>query len=302
MNRRALESELARATSYEQWVAALTRYFAVHDLEFGHGTDNPADEAYWLIRHLRDWRDEPLDSSPDPQLLQRAAELAERRAVERVPLAYLVGETSFAGLRLKVDSRVLIPRSPLAEIIEAGFRPWCALEKGDRILDIGTGSGCLAIAAAVHCPGTLVDATDVSAEALEVAAENVARHAVADRVQLYRADLFPPRDQRYRVMMSNPPYVPARAVAALPAEYGYEPSVALAAGATGLEIAERILRGASRRLERNGVLLVEVGAEAQAFSAAHPSLAVTWVELTRGGDGVFVVTAEELRRSGFSRE
>jgi ribosomal protein L3 glutamine methyltransferase len=294
MDRRALESELARAASYEQWVGALTRYFSAHDLAFGHGTDNPADEAYWLVRYLQDWRDELLDAAPDPKLLRRAAELAERRAIERVPLAYLVGETWFAGLRFKVDPRVLIPRSPLAEIIEAGFRPWCRVEEGDRILDIGTGSGCLAIAAAVHCPGTLVDATDVSVEALAVAAENAARHNVADRVRLYQADLFPPADTRYRVIMSNPPYVPARAVAALPAEYGYEPKVALDGGTAGLEVAERIVRGAGQRLERDGILIVEVGAEAEAFDAAHPDLSVTWVELARGGDGVFVVTAEEL--------
>jgi ribosomal protein L3 glutamine methyltransferase len=294
MDRRALESELARASSYEQWLAVLTRYFAAHDLEYGHGTDNPADEAYWLVRHLQRWRDEPLTVAPDTNLSRQAAELAEKRAVKRVPLAYLCGETWFAGLRFKVDPRVLIPRSPLAEVIEAGFNPWCKVKEGDRILDIGTGSGCLAIAAAVYCPGTLVDATDVSAEALAVAAENVALHDVADRVRLHEVDLFPPADVQYRVIMSNPPYVPAGAVAALPAEYGYEPSVALDGGTTGLEVALRILRGAGPRLTRDGVLLIEVGAEREAFDALYPRLDVTWVELTRGGEGVFVVTAQDL--------
>jgi ribosomal protein L3 glutamine methyltransferase len=294
MDRRALESELARASSYEQWVAVLTRYFAAHDLEYGHGTDNPADEAYWLVRHLQRWRDEPLTVAPDTNLSRQAAELAEKRAVKRVPLAYLCGETWFAGLRFKVDPRVLIPRSPLAEVIEAGFNPWCKVKEGDRILDIGTGSGCLAIAAAVYCPGTLVDATDVSAEALAIAAENVALHDVADRVRLHEVDLFPPADVQYRVIMSNPPYVPAGAVAALPAEYGYEPSVALDGGTTGLEVALRILRGARPRLTRDGVLLIEVGAEREAFDALYPRLDVTWVELTRGGEGVFVVTAQDL--------
>jgi ribosomal protein L3 glutamine methyltransferase len=297
MDRRALESELARAAAYEQWVAVLTRYFLAHDLEYGHGTDNAADEAYWLVRHMQCWRDEPLSVAPEPELARRTAELAEKRAIERVPLAYLCGETWFAGLKFKVDSRVLIPRSPLAEVIEARFSPWCKVQEGDRILDIGTGSGCLAIAAAVHCPGTLVDATDVSAEALAVAAENVALHEVADRVRLHCTDLFPPADVRYRVIMSNPPYVPAGAVAALPAEYGYEPSVALDGGTTGLDIAARILRGAGARLMRDSILLVEVGAGWEAFGALHPRLDVTWVELTRGGDGVFVITAEELARS-----
>jgi ribosomal protein L3 glutamine methyltransferase len=296
MDRRALESELARATSYAQWVAVLTQYFSAHDLAFGHGTDNPADEAYWLVRHLQSWRDEPLETAADRTLCKSAVDLAEKRTVERIPLAYLVGETWFAGLKFKVDSRALIPRSPLAEIIEASFAPWCAVKDGDRILDIGTGSGCLAIAAAVHCPGTSVDATDVSAAALAVAAENVAGHGVADRVRLFQADLFPPADARYRVIMSNPPYVPAGAIAELPAEYGYEPRVALDGGATGLAVAERILRGAGTRLERDGVLVVEVGAGWEAFSAAHPLLEVTWIELARGGDGVFVITAEELAR------
>jgi ribosomal protein L3 glutamine methyltransferase len=296
MERRALESELARATSYEQWVAVLTRYFSAHDLEYGHGTDNPADEAYWLVRHMQRWRDEPLSVAPEAGLALRAAELAEKRAIERIPLAYLCGETWFAGLRFKVDERVLIPRSPLAEVIEASFSPWCKVREGDRILDIGTGSGCLAIAAATYSPGTLVDATDVSTAALAVAAENIALHAVSDRVRLHHADLFPPADVQYRVIMSNPPYVPAAGVAALPAEYGYEPSVALDGGTTGLDVAERIIRGARRRLTRDGILLVEVGAEWEAFSARHPRLDVTWVELARGGEGVFVVTAEELAR------
>jgi ribosomal protein L3 glutamine methyltransferase len=296
MDRRALESELACAASYEQWVAVLTRYFSAHDLEYGHGTDNPADEAYWLVRHLQRWRDEPLAGDPDPNLSRQAAELAAKRAIERVPLAYLCGETWFAGLKFKVDPRVLIPRSPLAEVIEASFSPWCKVTEGDRILDIGTGSGCLAIAAAVHCAGTLVDATDVSAEALAVAADNVALHEVADRVRLHHADLFPSADVQYRVIMSNPPYVPAAGIAALPAEYGYEPKVALDGGRTGLDAVLRILRGARPRLTRDGVLLVEVGAGTEAIGALLPRLDVIWVELTRGGEGVFVVTAEELAR------
>jgi ribosomal protein L3 glutamine methyltransferase len=298
MDRRALESELARAASYEQWLAVLTRYFSAHALEYGHGTDNPADEAYWLVRHMQRWRDEPLSVAPDANLSRQAAELAEKRAIERMPLAYLCGETWFAGLKFKADPRVLIPRSPLAEVIEASFSPWCEIKEGDRILDIGTGCGCLAIAAAVYCPGTLVDATDVSAAALAVAAENVALHNVADRVRLHHADLFPPADVRYRVIMSNPPYVPAGDVAALPAEYGHEPSVALDGGTTGLDVALRILRGAGPRLTRDGVLLVEVGAEWEAFDALHPRLDLTWVELTRGGEGVFVVTAEQLAMWG----
>jgi ribosomal protein L3 glutamine methyltransferase len=298
MTRRTLQSALSLGESYEDWIAILTRYFADHDLVFGHGTDTASDEAFWLVRHLQGWRDEPLENAPDPALLPALAELAERRAAERIPLAYLLGEAWFAGLPFHVDSRVLIPRSPMAEIIEAGFAPWCRPAPGERILDIGTGSGCIAIAAALYCPQALVDATDVSAQALAVAAANVARHRVGERVRLFEADLFPPVAERYRVIISNPPYVPARELAGLPAEYGREPELALDGGVSGLEITKRILAGARRFLGPNGVLIVEVGDEAQALADAYPRLPLTWVEFERGGDGVFVITAEELRNVG----
>jgi ribosomal protein L3 glutamine methyltransferase len=162
------------------------------------------------------------------------------------------------------------------------------------VLDIGTGSGCIAIATAHHSAGVLVDATDVSTDALEVAAANVARHALGERVRLHRADLFPPTDVRYRVIVSNPPYVSAREMAELPPEYRHEPQLALAGGASGFEPAERILRGALSRLAPDGCVFVEVGAGAEAFAAAHPRLAATWLTFDRGGDGVFVLTAAEL--------
>jgi ribosomal protein L3 glutamine methyltransferase len=298
MDRRTLDSELADGASYAAWLATLSRYFAAHELVFGHGTDNAADEAFWLLKHLLEWRDMPPETEPDRRLARDLADLAERRVAERVPMAYLLGEAWFAGLPFKVDPRVLIPRSPLAEIIEARFAPWCRLGVGDRILDIGTGSGCLAVASAVYCPETRVDATDVSGAALAVAAENVARHGVGDRVRLLRADLFPRGRERYRVIISNPPYVPAPAVKALPPEYGHEPAVALDGGPSGLESTERILRDAGRFLTPDGILLVEVGAEAPALMAAHPRLPVTWIELERGGDGVFVITADELKSVG----
>ena len=289
-----LERQLTAAASYEQCVAALAAFFTEHGLVFGHGTDNAADEAFWLLKHLQDWRDGAWHEPPDPRLLAAAVEIAARRVAERKPLAYLLGEAWFAGLRFKVDSRVLVPRSPLAEIIERGFAPWCALRDGDRVLDIGTGSGCLAIAAAHYCPGALVDATDVSADALAVAADNVALHALEDRVRLQRADLFPPGDERYRVIMSNPPYVPAAEVTALPAEYRHEPAIGLDGGANGFDPAVRILRGARQRLTADGMLFVEVGAGAAAFAAAHPRLPLIWLELERGGDGVFAIAAADL--------
>jgi ribosomal protein L3 glutamine methyltransferase len=194
---------------------------------------------------------------------------------------------------------VQIPRSPLAEVIERGFAPWCELAAGDRILDVGTGSGCLAIAAAHHCPGTLVDATDTSAAALAVAAGNVARHGLAGRVDLINADLFPSVAKRYRVIISNPPYVSAAEWAVLPPEYAYEPAAALVGGPSGIEPATRLLEGARARLAERGVLIVEVGVAAEALMQKFPRLEAVWIELERGGEGAFAISAEELERSGF---
>ena len=295
MTRNELEKRLLGARDCEAAVAALADFFTAHELVFGHGTDNASDEAFWLLRHVQRWRDDLDWSSPPGRDIALAAlDLAVERVESRKPLAYLVGEAWFAGLRFAVDERVLVPRSPLAEVIERGFAPWCALRPGDRVLDIGTGSGCIAIAIAHHSAGVLVDATDVSAGALEVAAANVARHAVGERVVLHRADLFPPTDARYRVIVSNPPYVSAREMAELPPEYRHEPQLALAGGASGFEPAERILRGALSRLASDGCVFVEVGAGAEAFAAAHPRLSATWLTFDRGGDGVFVLTAAEL--------
>ncbi len=294
MDARALERELLAAGSNEQWVAVLARAFDAHGLVFGHGTDNAADEAYWLLRHLQGYDDARFAAAPDPALAPQAAALASARIERRVPLAHLLGEAWFAGLPFTVDARVLVPRSPLAEVIEAGFRPWCDVRAGDRLLDVGTGSGCIAIAAAHYCPGTLVDATDTSPGALEVAAANVERHGLGGRVRLVEAALFPPGDARYRVIISNPPYVPDAELEALPPEYAAEPRGAFAGGPDGLDLVRQIVRGARGRLVPGGILLVEIGGGMQAFERAFPRLPVTWVELERGGDGVFVIAAEEL--------
>jgi ribosomal protein L3 glutamine methyltransferase len=290
-----LERRLRAARDCPAWIAALADYFTAHGLVFGHGTDNAGDEAFWLLRHLQSWRDVDFDAAPDPELLPRALAIAARRVAERKPLAYLLNEAWFAGLELFVDERVLVPRSPLAEVLEREFAPWVAIAPGDRVLDIGTGSGCIAIAAAHYCPAIFVDATDVSSAALAVAARNVARHELAARVRLFEADLFPPVAERYRVIVSNPPYVPEAEVAKLPPEYRHEPVLGLASGPTGFAAAERIVAGAVERLTPDGVLFLELGAGADAFAAAHPRLPTIALTFERGGDGVLVTTAAEIR-------
>ena len=290
-----LEQRLRAARDCDAWLAAVAEYFDAHGLVFGHGTDNASDEAFWLLRHLQGWAEVDWRAPPPLTLLPRALTVAKERVAQRKPLAYLLGEAWFAGLKLVVDERVLVPRSPLAEVIERGFAPWCALRMGDRVLDVGTGSGCIAIAVAHYCPEAVVDATDVSRDALAVAARNAELHGVTQRVTLLEADLFPAGEQRYRIIVANPPYVPEREAAALPPEYRHEPAIGLASGPAGFDAALRILAGAAERLTADGVLFLEVGAGAGAFAAAHASLPLIAIEFERGGDGVFVVTAAEIR-------
>jgi len=268
-------------------------------VHFGHGTDNAWDEAASLTLHALG-----LPHRGGPALYRRrvsaanaarAAELIGRRITGRAPAPYLTGVTWFAGLAFAVDARVLVPRSPLAELIERGFAPWAARSRVRRILDLGTGSGCIAIACARLLPKARVDAVDVSAAALEVARANVRRHRLTRRVRLLESDHFSALAGRsYDIIVANPPYVGSRELKRLPPEYRHEPRLALAAGARGLDSVAVILREAHRHLLPKGLLIVEVGNTETAVRRAYPRLPFVWLQFARGGGGVFLLTREQL--------
>ena len=294
MDTTELRKALEQGRTGADWAESVARFFAEGDLTYGHGTDNPQDEAYWLIRAQQGWSEQAWTAPPDPGLIESVIDLARRRVTQRKPLAYLLGEAWFAGLRFRVDERVLVPRSPLAELVENRFAPWCRLQPGDRVLDVGTGSGCLAIAVAHHCDGVSVDATDISADALSVARHNVREHGMEERVRLVRTDLFAAAAGPYRVILANPPYVPSERLEELPAEYAHEPKAALDGGRSGLDFVDRLLAGATDRLAPDGLLVVEVGEAEQALQSRYPLLPATWLEFERGGEGVFLLTHDEL--------
>ncbi len=276
-----------------------TSEFYTHGLHFGHGTASPWDEAVALTLgalHLP-WDVDPsvLEARLLPMERRRIVGLVRSRIETRRPLPYLLGEAFFAGVAFNVDERVLIPRSPIAELIEDGFSAWFPEEPPARVLDLCCGSGCIGIATALHLPTAEVDLADISADALEVAKANITRHDVGARVRAVASDVFDSLGgQRYDLIVSNPPYVDARDLATMPAEFGHEPTLALGAGDDGLNIVRRILREARSLLSDDGVLIVEVGNSDHHLEAAFPEVPFLWLEFERGGQGVFVLTAQEL--------
>ncbi|MHB1872129.1 MAG: 50S ribosomal protein L3 N(5)-glutamine methyltransferase [Steroidobacteraceae bacterium] len=265
---------------------------------FGHGTNNAWDESAALVLHaLELGHDDPTVYGRRVGLRdqQRVRALLARRIEERIPAVYLTGRIWFAGLPFEVDPRVLIPRSPIAELIERRFAPWLDARRIHRVLDMGTGSGCIAIACAKALPWARVDAADISPAALEVAARNVRRHRLARRVRLVRSDHFAALGaERYDLIVSNPPYVGARELASLPREYRHEPALALASGRAGLDSVHVLLGQARRHLRPGGALIVEVGNTERAVRRAYPRLPFIWLQFERGGGGVFLLAAADL--------
>lgn len=273
--------------------------FDAASLYFGHGTDNAWDESLSLVLHCLSL---PWDVDPSVQERQLTEDewcsikaLFERRITERIPAAYLIGEAWFAGVPFWVDSRVLVPRSPIAELIENEFYPWLS-QPPKTILDLCTGSGCIGIACALYLEGAAVTLSDISQEALAVAEKNIARYALEERVTAIESDLFDGLgSQRFDLIVSNPPYVDAQDIASMPDEYHHEPPIGLASGNDGLDFTRRLLIQAESHLTDEGVLIVEVGNSWEALEEAYPQVPFLWLELERGGHGVFMLTALQLR-------
>ncbi|HIE54804.1 MAG TPA: 50S ribosomal protein L3 N(5)-glutamine methyltransferase [Chromatiaceae bacterium] len=283
------------------WVRWGASRFCEAGLFFGHGSDNAFDEALVLVLHAL-YLDRTLDLAYlDTRLTRlerrRVLDFFERRVEERVPAAYLTHEAWFAGLSFYVNENVLVPRSPIAELIEQGFQPWLNDSDELRILDLCTGSGCIAVACAHYLPHALVDASDISPSALEVAQVNVDRYQLEKRVNLFRSDLFDQLPEaRYDLIVSNPPYVSTEEMQTLPDEYAHEPALGLEGGADGLELVNRILCEGARWLKPGGIMLVEVGDTMRQLTARFPEVPFLWLEFQRGGEGVFLLTAEQLKQ------
>lgn len=294
------EEILTTLITLGDWIRYAASRFAEAELFFGHGYDSAWDEAVQLtLTRLH------LPPNLTPSLISSRLLLKERKMLldtieqrinTRKPLAYILREAWFCGLSFYVDERVLIPRSPIGELIEKQFAPWLEPENINNILDMGTGSGCIAIAAAIAFPQAFVDAVDLHEKALAVAEINISHYGLEHRVHLIQSDCFASLSpQKYDLIISNPPYVSAEELASLPPEYQYEPHEALYADIEGMAIVAKILNQALDYLTKEGVLVVEVGYSKEAMMNYFPDLPLTWLEFENGGEGVFLLTARQLQ-------
>jgi ribosomal protein L3 glutamine methyltransferase len=292
----ALYDSFDTITDFIRFGASL---FKQSDLFYGHGNSTALDESAYLVLHT-------LNLELDTHAAYFASKLTEnektavinilfRRVKEKIPAAYLTHESWFAGLPFYVDERVLIPRSPIAELIQNQYHPWVDADNVGQILDLCTGSACIAIANTYYFPHAVVDAVDISEDALDVALKNIEKHHVMDQVNIIQSDLFSNlKGKHYDIIVSNPPYVDAEDMANLPTEYLSEPKIGLVAGDNGLDLVIPILEQAADHLLDDGILLVEVGNSEPILQDRYPDLAFNWLEFERGGQGVFVLTKEQL--------
>lgn len=292
------EQAIEQLHTIADWVRFAASEFERQGVYYGHGTDNPWDEALLLVTASLNM---PFEISPlqancrlindEKQIL---LERINRRVNERTPVAYLINESWFCGMPFYVDERVLIPRSPLAEMIQNRVSPWMDGKEPERILDLCCGSGCIGMAALQAFPDTQLDLADLSRDALDVAEINIERLQLFEQVAAIESDLFSSLQPGYDLILSNPPYVDAEDLADMPAEYQHEPAMGLGSGDDGLDITREILANACDYLNPEGVLVVEVGNSWINLEAAFPEVPFHWVEFEHGGDGVFVFTREQL--------
>ncbi len=293
---KVLSDELSTLTDFMRWGASR---FVEAELSYSHGMSSPLDEAVYLVLRSLNL---PVDT---PEVywnskltrLEKEAVLAilKRRIEERIPAAYLMQEGWFAGLQFYVDERVLVPRSPIAELVESLFVPWVNPDEVESILDLCTGSGCIGIACAYAFPGATVDLSDLSEEALEVANINIDKHDAHQQVTAIHSDLFSAlKGKNYDIIVSNPPYVDADDIQGMSDEFHHEPELGLSSGSDGLDCTRQILKQAAQYLTDEGILVLEVGNSQYALAQEFPEVPFQWIDFERGGDGVFMLTKSQL--------
>ena len=292
---------LSRVSSLRELIHFGATEFENAALYYGHGTDNALDEAAYLaffaLKKTPDYSDESLDINLSEEDISRVNALFLKRIETRQPAAYLTHEAWFAGLPFYVNENVLVPRSPIAELIEEQFQPWVVVDNVHHILDLCTGSGCIAIACAKAFPNAKVDAADISKDAISVAQINQQKHQLSERLTIIESDLFSHlQERRYDLIVSNPPYVDAEDMANLPDEYTHEPALGLTAGDDGLDLVIPMLRDAKHHLNPEGVMIVEVGNSEEALTEKFPEVPFMWLSFEYGGDGVFMLDANEVSK------
>jgi len=289
-------SGLTTLTDFMRWGAS---QFVAAELTYGHGLSSPLDEAVYLVLralHLPvDTPDVYWSSALTQPEKQVVVDILKRRIIEKIPAAYIMQEGWFAGLQFYIDERVLIPRSPIVELVENQFSPWLEADEVGTILDLCTGSGCIGIACAYAFPHAQVDLSDVSDDALQVADINIKKHDAEHRINAIHSDLFDNLDgKKYDLIVSNPPYVDQEDMQALSPEFHHEPELGLSSGKDGLDITRKILQNAASHLTETGIIVVEVGNSQYALMELYPDIPFQWIEFERGGDGVFIMTKQEL--------